>query len=102
MTVVQVSGGTFYRDGAFASGWLESLRERCLAFLDRRESETADPHPASDTAFPSLSDSGSPGSLAGLRSAGFALPPAGRESGGSSFFVSVLGMDGPHKRAPIA
>jgi len=29
-----VSGGTWYQDGEFAASWIESLRDRCLQFLE--------------------------------------------------------------------
>lgn len=33
-----ISGGTWYRDGEFATAWIESLRQNCLQFLvDRRQ-----------------------------------------------------------------
>eukprot|EP00927_Polykrikos_kofoidii_P056479 TRINITY_DN50598_c0_g1_i1.p1 TRINITY_DN50598_c0_g1~~TRINITY_DN50598_c0_g1_i1.p1 ORF type:complete len:315 (+),score=56.35 TRINITY_DN50598_c0_g1_i1:204-1148(+) len=31
----EVSGGTWYRDGEFAAGWIETLRSRCLEYVER-------------------------------------------------------------------
>mmetsp|Transcript_95230 Transcript_95230/g.168604 ORF Transcript_95230/g.168604 Transcript_95230/m.168604 type:complete len:325 (-) Transcript_95230:21-995(-) len=32
----EVSGGNWYHDGEFATGWVEELRERCQALLEQR------------------------------------------------------------------